>query len=403
MPRIALVHEWFTALAGSEKVVEQVCSLYPQADIFAVYADPKVVASTPFLQGRQLTTSFIQHLPDAAANFRSYLLLMPLAVEQFDLSSYEVVISSNHAVAKGVLTGPDQLHISYVHSPLRYAWDLQHQYLREAGLTQGLKGWIAKWMLHKMRIWDYRTASGVDHFVANSRFIARRIRKVYGRKADVIYPPVDVSAFSVGTNREPFYLTASRLVPYKRIDMIVEAFSAMPNKKLVVVGSGPEMTKIKAKAGPNIELLGHQPFEVFRDLMQRARAFVFAAEEDFGITLVEAQACGTPVVALAKGGALETIIGLGTRSRPTGVFYPAQTVPSLIEAIDTLERHRDSIDPAHCRENAMRFSRERFRREFASYVEHRRAAWPHELKLLRGGTSAGSDWPGANPELALAE
>ena len=404
MTRVALVHEWFSSLAGSERVVEQICDLYPQADLFTVYADPSVVASASFLRGRNLKTSFIQRLPDAAANFRSYLLLMPLAVEQFDLSSYDVVLSSNHAVAKGVLTGPDQLHISYVHSPLRYAWDLQHQYLREAGLNRGAKGWLAKWMLHKMRIWDYRTASGVDHFVANSRFIARRIRKVYGRSADVIYPPVDVSKFAIGTAREPFYLAASRLVPYKRMDLIVEAFSAMPEKKLVVVGDGPELAKIKSKAGPNIELLGYQPFHALRDLMQRARAFVFAAEEDFGITVVEAQACGTPVIAFGRGGALETIVGLGTRSNPTGVFFPRQHVGSLIETVETFERRRDAIDPAHCRDNAMRFSRDRFRREFAAYVEHRRSAWPHELKLVRRGDARApleSDWTA--PELAVAE
>lgn len=404
MPKVALVHEWFASLAGSEKVVEQICDLYPQADLFAVYADPAVVASAPFLRGRSLQTSFIQHLPDAAAKFRSYLLLMPLAVEQFDLSSYDVVLSSNHAVAKGVLTGPDQLHISYVHSPLRYAWDLQHQYLREAGLASSAKGWVAKWMLHKLRIWDYRTASGVDHFVANSRFIARRIRKVYGRSADVIYPPVDVSKFSIGAKRESFYLAASRLVPYKRMDLLVEAFAAMPDKKLVVVGEGPELAKIKSKAAPNIELLGHQPFSVLRDLMQRARAFVFAAEEDFGITVVEAQACGTPVIALGKGGALETIVGLGTRGNPTGVFFARQQLAHIIDAVATFERHSDSFDPAHCRENAMRFSRDRFRREFAAYVEHRRSAWPHELKLLRGGDVNGArELAALNPELAAAE
>jgi glycosyltransferase involved in cell wall biosynthesis len=187
------------------------------------------------------------------------------------------------------------------------------------------------------------------------------------------------------------------------MDLIVEAFSSMPDKKLVVVGAGPELAKVKSKAGPNVELLGYQPFDVLRDLMQRARAFVFAAEEDFGITLVEAQACGTPVVALGKGGALETVIGLGPRHRPTGVFFQKQEVHSLIEAIHTLDRNYDSIDPVVCRENAMRFSRERFRREFAAYVEHRRAAWPHELKLLRGGETRAiaPDW--GTPELALAE
>src|ERR1700712_4863287 len=199
MPTVAIVHDWFSTIAGSERVVEQLCSLYPTADLFAVYADPSVVASTDFLQGRKLSTSFIQRLPQAAKSFRWYLPLMPLAVEQLDVSAYDIVISSSHAVAKGILTGPDQLHISYVHTPIRYAWDLQHQYLRESGLGVGVRGWMAKWMLHQLRIWDYRTASGVDHFVANSDFIARRIRKVYGREAQVIYPPVDVHAFSLCT------------------------------------------------------------------------------------------------------------------------------------------------------------------------------------------------------------
>jgi glycosyltransferase involved in cell wall biosynthesis len=371
MSKVALVHEWFTQIAGSEKVVEQICRLFTDLDLYAVYADPALVASTDFLQERRLGTSFIQRLPNAATGFRSYLLLMPLAVEQFDLSAYDVVISSNHAVAKGVITGPDQLHISYVHTPLRYAWDLQHQYLREAGLTDGVKGWVAKWMLHKMRIWDYRTASGVDHFVANSHFIARRIQKVYGRTADVIYPPVDVSGFSLGTKRESYYLAASRFVPYKRMDLLVEAFAAMPDCKLVVVGDGPELAKIKSKCKPNIELLGHQPTESFRELMRQARAFVFAAEEDFGITMVEAQACGTPVIAFGRGGALETVANLGSSERPTGVLFPEQSVASIIAAVQQFERQSDAIDPLHCRENAMRFSHERFAKEFREYVDSR--------------------------------
>lgn len=384
MPKIALVHEWFSQLAGSEKVVEQICKIYPESDLFTVYADLNLVSTTDFLQNRTLHTSFIQHLPDAAARFRSYLLLMPLAVEQFDLSRYETVISSNHAVAKGVLTGPNQLHISYVHSPLRYAWDLQHQYLREAGLSHGAKGWLAKWMLHKMRIWDYRTASGVDHFVANSQFIARRIAKVYSRKADVIYPPVDIAGFSLGEQRDSFYLAASRLVPYKRMDLIAEAFAAMPDKRLVVIGDGPELAKVKAKAGPNVEIIGYQPQAVLRDLMQHARAFVFAAEEDFGITLVEAQACGTPVIAFGRGGALETVVGLGASHRPTGVFFNHQDVPSVKHAVETFERNADAFSPEACRANAMRFSRERFRREFAAYVEQRRQAFRRDGRMARG-------------------
>lgn len=367
MKKIALMHEWYTTLAGSEKVMEQLAGIYTQADLFAVYADPDFVQKTGFLRNRKLVTTFIQNLPRASKSFRSYLPLMPLAVEQLDLSLYDLVISSNHAVAKGVLTGPDQLHISYVHSPIRYAWDLQHQYLRESGLHRGLKGWLAKWLLHKMRIWDTRTANGVDHFVANSKFIARRIKKVYGRDADVIYPPVNIDAFSLVEKKEEFYLTASRLVPYKKMDLIVEAFSKMPEKRLIVIGDGPDMQKIKAKAGKNVEMMGYQPFSVLKDMMQRAQAFVFAAEEDFGITPVEAQACGTPVIAFGKGGVLETVID--QHSNRTGLFFKEQTVESLCGAVQEFETNRHLFLPVNCRSNAERFSVERFNTEFSNYVD----------------------------------
>ena len=361
------MHEWYTTLAGSEKVMEQLADIYSQADLFAVYADPDFVQKTDFLRNRNLTTTFIQDLPRASKSFRNYLPLMPLAVEQLDLSAYDVVISSNHAVAKGILTGPDQLHISNVHSPIRYAWDLQHQYLRESGLNQGLKGWLAKWLLHKMRIWDNRTANGVDHFVANSRFIARRIKKVYGRDADVIYPPVNIADFSLVEKKEEFYVTASRMVPYKKMDLIVEAFSQMPEKRLVVIGDGPDMEKIKAKAGKNVEMMGYQPFPVLKDMMQRAQAFVFAAEEDFGITPVEAQACGTPVIAYGKGGVLETVIEDGLL--PTGVFFREQTIPALCDAVVRFEKNKDNFVPENCRANAEKFSTARFNIEFSQYVE----------------------------------
>jgi glycosyltransferase involved in cell wall biosynthesis len=394
--RTALVHEWFTALAGSESVVEQLCHLYPDADLYAVYADAGVVAATDYLCDRRLQTSFIKHLPRAAQSFRSYLLLMPLAVEQFDLSPYDLVISSSHAVAKGVLTGPNQLHISYVHSPIRYAWDLQHQYLREAHLDTGMKGWVAKWMLHRMRIWDYRTAAGVDHFVANSRYVARRISKVYGRHADVIYPPVDVARFGLQEDKGDFYLAASRLVPYKRMDLIVEAFAAMPDKRLVVIGDGPEADKVKAKAGRNVELMGYQPDDVLRETMQQARAFVFAAEEDFGIIPVEAQACGTPVIAFGKGGALETVRG-PEREHPTGLFFYRQDAASIVDAVQQFEADYERFEPKACRANAERFSARRFAAEFEAYAEK---CWntfeskaPDERALANSGDSLVPDYP----------
>lgn len=378
--RVALVHEWFTAIAGSEKVVEQILRIFPQADVFAVYADPETVKVTKFLQGRHVQTSFISKLPRASKSYRSYLPLMPLAVEQFDLSAYDIVISSAHAVSKGVLTGPDQLHISYVHSPIRYAWDLQHQYLRESGLDHGLKGWIAKWLLHKIRIWDYRTAAGVDHFVANSRFIGRRIRKVYGRNSDVIYPPVDVDAFEYCAEKQDYYLTASRLVPYKRMDLIVQAFAQMPDKKLMVIGDGPDMAKLQALATPNITLLGYQPFAELKRHMQKAKAFVFAAEEDFGITPVEAQACGTPVIAYGKGGSLETVVDSSDPEKATGIWFSEQSVDAIINSVSRFEAFSVPISAKVCRQHAERFSIERFRSEFARYVDERWAEFQDKLR-----------------------
>jgi glycosyltransferase involved in cell wall biosynthesis len=359
--RVALVHDWFTVYAGAERVVEQILRVLPQADVYAL-VDFLKEEERGFLQGKRAQVSFIQRLPKAQQRYRTYLPLMPLAIEQFDLRGYDLVISSSHAVAKGVITGPDQLHICYCHSPIRYAWDLQHQYLKESGLERGMKSWIARALLHYLRLWDSRTANGVDLFIANSRYIARRILKVYRRQAEVIYPPVDVEAFTLRQDKEDFYLTASRMVPYKRIDLIVEAFSQMPDKRLVVIGDGPEMPKVRAKARPNVTLLGYQPFEVLRDYMQRAKAFVFAAEEDFGIAPVEAQACGTPVIAFGKGGAAETVV-----AGETGIFFQDQSVPSLIKAIEEFEKLR--FDPLRVRKNAERFSSERFRREFAALIE----------------------------------
>ncbi|MBB6186539.1 glycosyltransferase family 4 protein [Rhodanobacter sp. MP7CTX1] len=349
-------------------MLEQLLSMYPQADLFAV-CDFVPEGDRHFLQGRTPTTSFIQKLPGARKRYRNYLPLMPLAMEQLDVSGYDIVISSSHAVAKGVLTGPDQLHVSYVHTPIRYAWDLQHQYLRESGLNHGLKGWLARVLLHRIRVWDSRTASGVDAFVANSQFIGRRIWKVYRRESDVVYPPVDVEVFTIGESKEDFYLTASRLVPYKRVDLIVEAFAKMPERRLVVIGDGPERAKVERLAAghPNIELLGYQSSEVLVDHMRRAKAFVFAAEEDFGITPVEAQACGTPVIAYGRGGSLETVRGLAV-DKPTGVFFDSQSVAAMIHAVEQFGQSVSAFKAVHCRENALRFSAKRFQTQFAELV-----------------------------------
>ncbi|APA84803.1 glycosyltransferase family 4 protein [Paraburkholderia sprentiae WSM5005] len=362
--RIAIVHDWLVTYAGAEKVLEQIIACFPDADLFSLV---DFLDDRSFLRGKPVTTSFIQKLPLARSKYRSYLPLMPLAIEQLDVSAYDVVISSSHAVAKGILTGPDQVHISYVHSPIRYAWDLQHQYLQQSKLTNGPKSALARLILHYMRNWDIRTSNSVDGFVANSAFIARRIRKVYQRDAQVIFPPVDVDAFTLCTNKEDFYLTASRMVPYKKIDLIVEAFAQMPERRLVVIGDGPEMAKVRAKAGPNVEIMGYQPFEVLKDRMSRAKAFVFAAEEDFGISVVEAQACGTPVIAYGKGGALETVRDL-SEPKPTGMFFDEQDTDSIIAAVNRFDEVAHRLLPENCRGNAERFSAAHFRERFFSLV-----------------------------------
>lgn len=363
--RVAIVCDWLVTYAGAERVLEQLLKLFPEADLFSV-VDFINVGEREFLLNKPTTTTFIQRLPKAREKYRQYLPLMPLAIEQLDVSGYDLIISSSHAVAKGILTGPDQIHISYVHSPIRYAWDLQHQYLHEAGLDKGAKGWAAKAILHYMRMWDLRTANGIDHFIANSQFIARRIWKVYRREAKVIYPPVDIESFTLKEDKEDFYLTASRMVPYKKMDLIVEAFADMPDKSLIVIGDGPDFHKIKARSGKNVQLLGYQPFEVLRNYMQRAKAFIFAAEEDFGITPVEAQACGTPVIAFSKGGALETVIGIED-NMATGIFFKEQVSSSLIKAVQEFERN--SISGKCCRINAEKFSISRFQKEFRECIE----------------------------------
>ncbi|MBN3756627.1 glycosyltransferase family 4 protein [Paraburkholderia sp. Tr-20389] len=365
--KVAIVHDWLVVSGGAEKVLQNIIECFPNADLFSLV---DFMEDRACIKGKPVNTSFIQRLPFARKRYRAYLPLMPIAIEQLDLSAYDLVISSSHAVAKGVLTGPNQMHVSYVHSPIRYAWDLQHQYLRESHLTAGLKSAMARVLLHYIRGWDSRSANGVDHLLANSKFIARRIRKAYQRDATVIYPPVDLSHMPLREKKDDFYVTASRMVPYKRIDLIVKAFSQTPERRLVVIGDGPDMKKVKAAAGDNVTILGHQPFDVLVDHLQRARAFVFAAEEDFGISVVEAQACGTPVVAFGRGGALESVLGL-PRERPTGVFFKEQTTESLLEAVDRFEKYSGLFDARQCRRNAERFSSERFKTALMSFIDAR--------------------------------
>jgi len=360
--KIAIIHDWLTTYAGAESVLEQMLEMFPQADIFCL-VDYMPDAQRKFLDSHKITTSFIQRLPFSKSKYRSYLPLMPVAIEQFDLSEYDVIISSSHAMAKGVITGPDQLHISYIYSPIRYAWDLQHQYLRESNLRKGLKSVIARLILHYVRMWDIRTSNGVDYFISISNYIKRRVFKVYRRESDVIFPPVDTEYFTLEQTKKDFYVTASRMVPYKMVSLIVEAFTLMPDRELIVIGDGPEYKKVLkiAQGYENIKVLGYQERSVLKGYLQAAKAFVFAAEEDFGIAPLEAQSCGTPVICYAKGGALDTVM-----DKKTGVYFNKQEAEEIVAAIKKFETME--FDAELIRKHAESFSNEAFVNNFKEYV-----------------------------------
>ena len=360
--KIAIIHDWYQDKGGAENVISSLLNLYPDADFFALVDFFDDQQRKEVLNGKKVTYSFIQKLPFAKKIFRHYLFLFPLAIERLDLREYDLVISSSHAVAKGVMTGPEQLHICINYSPMRYAWDMYFTYREEHNL-KGIKEKLLSYFLHKIRIWDVSTTNRVDHYIANSHYIARRIKKVYGKDSTVIYPPVDVEKFKLNENKEDFYLTASRMVPYKKIDLIVEAFS-QTDKKLIVIGTGPDMEKIRSFAGKNVEFLGFAPDDVLLDHMQRAKGFVFAAEEDFGIVPVEAQACGTPVICLGKGGTKETVI-----DGVTGIHFQEQTVAELLKAIEKFEQ--TTFHPIQIREHALKFSKERFEKEIEAFVNEK--------------------------------
>jgi glycosyltransferase involved in cell wall biosynthesis len=363
MDKIAIVHEWFVNYMGSEKCVESFVNIWNDAEVFALvdYLDKE--KREKILKGKNVNTSFLQKLPFSKTKYRSYLPLFPLAIEQLDISGYDVILSSSHAVAKGVLTNANQLHICYCHTPIRYAWDLYFQYLKDSNLTSGIKSWIAKYFLHKIRMWDYTTANRVDYFIANSKYIARRIKKIYGKYADVIYPPVDIDKFAYTGEKDNYYLAVARFVPYKKIDLVVSAFSKMPDKKLIVIGDGPDTNKIKSIAGKNVELIGYQETETLKTYMQKAKAFVFAAEEDFGITTVEAQASGTPVIGFNRGGTSEIVV-----DNETGLLFNEQTVTSIIESVNKFELLEDKFDAGKISKHAEQFSRSNFENSITEFV-----------------------------------
>lgn len=371
--KVALVHEWLTTYAGSDKVLAEMAAIFPDADIFCLinFLSEK---DRGHFKGRSITTSFLQKIPFSKKYYTYMLPLMPIATEQHDLRKYDLIISNCHAVAKGVITTQNQLHICYCYTPMRYAWDLQHQYIEGSGFGP-IRNALARYFLHKIRNWDVRTSNGVDHFVACSKYIAGRIRKTYRRESTVIYPNVDTDRYIPGdAERENFYVTASRMVPYKQMHLIVEAFTKMPEKRLVVIGDGPKHEYAKSIATPNISVLGYQPNEILLDNLRRCRAFIFASEEDFGIAPLEAQACGTPVIAFARGGARETVV-----DGVTGLHFHEQTTDSIIDAVSRFESIDEGYDRQKIRAHAEKFSTAMFREKFAHYVSSKWA--DHQRRL----------------------
>jgi glycosyltransferase involved in cell wall biosynthesis len=360
MLKTAIVHEWFVNYAGSERVVESFTNIFPEADVFSLVDFLNDNERKIILKGRKANISFIQKLPLAKKKHRNYLPLFPLAVEKFNLSKYDLIISSAHAVAKGVTTQKNQLHICYCHSPMRYAWDQSKQYLK------GIKGFFAKPFMNYLRNWDLKSSENVNYFIANSNFIAEKIKRIYNRDSTVIYPPVDVDKFESSSIKGDYYVTASRLVPYKRIDLVVKAFNQMPDKKLIVIGSGPEKEKIKKIAKRNIEFVGYQKEENLNEYLKKAKAFVFAAEEDFGIIVVEAMACGTPVIALNKGGTSESVV-----DGKTGILFNEQNIKSIIKAVKVFEKGIGYFDSQFIRKHAEMFNRTTFEENIKQYVNEK--------------------------------
>lgn len=366
--KYALVHEWLTpdATGGSELVVREILN-HIDAQLYALI-DFESSNPESYLYKRQIGTTLLQYLPAAKKGVQKYLPLLPLAIEQLDVRHHEVILSSSHAVAKGILTTPDQLHICYCHSPMRYAWDLTFDYLRESKLGTGMAGWLTRYILHRLRQWDVISANRVDYFIANSAHTARRIWRCYRRDAEVIYPPVNTEDFPFLSQKEDFYVTVSRLVSYKQVTLIVKAFNKL-QKPLVIIGTGPDMDKILKIAEPNIKILGWQPDDMVKKYMASARGFVYAACEDFGIALVEAQACGTPAIAYGAGGALETVRDIRTHGDTgTGIFFQEQNEASLIEAVETFEAKAGKFNPEYARKHAAQFSKQMFTSRYLNFV-----------------------------------
>jgi len=365
--RVAIVHDWLTVMGGAEYTLQQILILYPQADIYTM-VDILPISERKWLEGHRIFTSPLQKIPFLAKRYRQMIWMMPFWIEQFDLEHYDLIISDSHAVAKGVIVHPDQQHLAYIYSPMRYAWDLSYEHDRIGALGSGLKRFFLRHWFYHFRQWDATSALRPDVIVAISDFIRKRIRKSWGREASVVYPPVDVTGCLFEEEKEEYYITVSRLVPYKRIDLIVEAFRTLTDKRLVVIGDGPLYQELVRNAPCNVVLKGHMQRNEMLQMVSKAKAFIFMPKEDFGIAVLEAQGCGTPVIAYGRGGAVETVRGM-EQEDPTGVFVQDQNTKSIQEAIMLFESNQEKFIPKKCREWAMNFSQSRFQVEFSKKVE----------------------------------
>jgi len=364
----AVVHDWLTGMRGGEKVLEAILELYPDADLFTLLHNPGSVSA--FIENRKIFTSFVNRLPFKRDKYRHYLPLFPTAIELFDIKPYDLIISTSHCVAKGVRTPPNTLHIAYMHSPMRYVWDMYEDYFAADKLgffSRKLIPLIANYL----RIWDVTSSNRVDHFIANSDHVAHRIKKYYNRNAEIIHPPVDTDKFAeVSVFQGEFYLVVSALVPYKRVDLAVHAFNEL-EQRLLIVGSGPEAVKLKKMAKTNIEFRDWVPWQELVTYYGKCRALIFPGEEDFGIVPVEAQACGKPVIAFARGGALETVIGFDGKNigRSTGIFFAKQDTTSLREAV--LQCEKQVWNGNFIRNHAQQFSKSRFKKAMMNFINQK--------------------------------
>jgi glycosyltransferase involved in cell wall biosynthesis len=363
--RVAVVHDWLVTWGGAERVLEQILVTYPQADVFCL-VEGLDDERRGVLDGREVHETFIARLPRGHSGYWYYAALMPLAIEQFDLAGYDLIVSSSHAVALGVISAPGQVHVSYLHSPMRFAWDLQPLYLESFGMS-GARALAARLVFHYLRMWDRGAANGVDRLLTCSAFAGRRAQKVYRRETHVVHPPVDVERFALSRSPRSYFLAGSRMNPFKRIDLIVQAFRSFPGERLIVIGDGPDLAKVRRLAGPNVEFAGHLSDSGVVEAMGGARAFIHAATEDFGIAMAEAQATGTPVIALGEGGAVE-ILSSGETAPPTGVLFGEQSVAGVCAGMREFLAREGEFSPEACRAQVLDLAPERFRAQLQDEV-----------------------------------